>query len=77
MSENRDIDPFRPKFQVRLDHFNLHPTESDLQECYEKESQFDYSGFAQPAVENSDDDDDDATQPLRHNIFHTHRLSYL
>ena len=41
------------------------PTEADLHECYEKDSQFDYSRFTvQPAVENSQEDDSDATQPL-------------
>ena len=64
MRESREIDPFWPKFQVWLDHFYSQPTEADLQECFEKDTQFDYSRYTLPAVEDSDGDDPDATQPL-------------
>ena len=63
MRESDDITPFWPKYHSWLEQCFSEPSDADLQECYEKDTQFDYSGYTGAVLAESDDDDD-ATQAL-------------
>ena len=54
MRESDKITPFWPKYQSYQSWLD-----ADLQECYEKDTQFDYSGYTGALLAESDDDDDD------------------
>lgn len=68
MRVSKDIEPFWPKFQAWLDQFK-----PDLLECYEQDTQFDYSGYTQAVEEELEDED--ATQPLYWHILSLNTLS--
>ena len=61
--ESYKITPFWPKYQFWLEQCFSEPSDADLQESYEKDTKFDYSGYT-GAVLAVSDDDDDATQAL-------------